>query len=633
MSSAGIQPRKSKPATQGLSLIASPQNRVYVSLLVLLLATLALYNRVSHYPFANFDDDRYLTDNAHVRAGLHWESIKWAFTTYAFNWHPVTWLSHMVDWQLFHANAGGHHYMNVLFHVLNVVLLFFVLKRATGYAWRSLTVAGLFALHPINVESVVWIAERKNLLSMMFFLLALGAYQWYARRPELRRYAVVTTCFALGLMAKAQIITFPFVLLLWDYWPLRRIKTATDAGAASAQPPRSFSWLAAEKLPLLALSAADAVLTVEAQKAVDAIGSIVRYPLLTRLENALISYARYIGKALWPAHLAPMYPFPANGVQLGQLGAALSLLIILTAVAVIGGKRRRYLLVGWLWFLGTLVPMIGLVQIGSQAMADRYAYLSFLGLFIMVCWSVADWVHTRRLSTTWLAGASVAALLACAVVTWHQVNYWSDNAVLWTHALQVSNDNFFAEDCLGGALLAKGELEEATAHFGRAATLYPSDPISNLNLGFYEQQHHNAQAALQRYEKVTQVTQDERARAAAFNNMGFIYRDLGQLPQARDSFQAALKLRPRNIRAQVGLGLVAQRLGNSDLAVQAYSDAIAIQPSDVLYVLLARALQQSGRMPEAQAALEKGRRMSQDFAAAQRIADGLAASAPSRASH
>jgi tetratricopeptide (TPR) repeat protein len=599
--------------------------------LALVLVTLAVYNRVSSLPFTNFDDDRYVTDNIHVRTGLHWEGIKWAFTAYTPNWHPVTWMAHMLDSQLFSLNPAGHHYMSLLFHLLNVVLLFLVLKRATGYAWRSLMVAALFALHPINVESVAWISELKTPVSMLFFLLALGAYQWYTEHPGVRRYAMVAAFFALGLMSKPQVITFPFVLLLWDYWPLRRMNTAwLRSGSPStleAGEGKSFFWLLAEKLPLLALSFANAVLTLKAQKALDAIASAVKCPLYLRVENAIVSYVRYMGKAVWPADLAVMYPLPTGSIKIWQVGVALLVLTLVSAL-VIKARQHRYLVVGWCWFLGTLVPMIGLVQVGSQAMADRYAYIPFLGLFMIVGWGVADWAHSRRLPAAALAVASLAVVVALASVTHRQIGYWSDDALLWSHALQVSPNNFIAEDGLGGALLNRGQMEEAVLHFRRANAFHPSDPISNLNIGFYEQQHKHLQPALERYQKVVQFTQDDRSKSVAFSNMGDIYRQLGDLGKAKDNFSAAVTLRPRNLRAWLGLGLVAQQVGDFQLAVRAYSAAADIQPQDVFYVLLARALQQSGRNQEAKAALDHGRRVSQDFAAAQRIADSL--TTPSR---
>ena len=610
---------------------ASPKAQIFVAALAVLLLTLAVYSRVSHLSFTNFDDDRYVTDNIHVRTGLHWANIKWAFVAYTPNWHPVTWMAHMLDCQLFSLNPAGHHFMSLLFHLLNVVLLFLVLKRATGYARRSLMVAALFALHPINVESVVWISELKTPVSMLFFLLALGAYQWYTENPGVGRYATVAALFALGLMSKPQVITFPCVLLLWDYWPLRRMNAAwLGSGSPATGDPgaaKSFAWLVAEKLPLLALSLANAVLTIKAQKALDALASVVKLSLSIRVENAIVSYVRYIGKALWPAHLAVMYPLPVGGMKIWQIGAAL-LVLALASALVIKERQRRYLVVGWFWFLGTLVPMIGLVQVGSQAMADRYAYLPFLGLFIVACWGVTDWAQSRRLPAAGLAGASLVVLIALASVTYRQIGFWSDNVLLWSHAVQVTDNNFIAEDGLGGALLNQGQMEQAVLHFRRANALHPSDPISNLNIGFYEQQHGHLQAALESNEKVVHLTQDDRSKAVALSNIGDIYRQLGEPAKAKDNFSAAVRLRPRNLRAWLGLGLAAQQLGDFQLAARAYSTAADIQPQDVFYVLQARALQQSGRTQEAQAALEQGRRVSQDFAAAQRIADSL--TAPSR---
>ncbi len=355
-----------------------------------MVATVVLYYPAIQHPFVNYDDDGYVTNNLHVQAGLAWDTVAWAFTTYdQANWHPVTWLSHALDCQLFQLDPAGHHGTNILLHVLNALLLFWVLAQATGFTGRSFMVAALFALHPINVESVVWVAERKNLLSMLFFLLALGAYRWYAREPRPGRYAVIAVLFALGLMAKPQVITLPFILLLWDYWPLQRMLVEGQPaaiGTGAAVPPRRFSSLLLEKLPLVALSAISAVITVMAQRR----GGInPELSLSARLANAIVCYARYVGKAVWPTHLAPMYPHPGSSLANWEVFSALLFLMVVTAL-VIAARRRRYLPVGWLWFLGTLIPMIGLVQVGRQAMADRYAYVPFLGLFIMMCWGVAD---------------------------------------------------------------------------------------------------------------------------------------------------------------------------------------------------------------------------------------------------
>ena len=451
----------------------------------------------------------------------------------------MTWLSHALDYQIFQLNPSGHHDVNVLLHVVNVLLLFWVLQQATSSTGRSFMVAALFALHPVNVDSVAWIAERKNLLSMLFFLLALGAYRWYAREPRVGRYALVPLLFALGLMSKPQVITLPFVLLLWDYWPLHRMFAAApelSSGAAPATiPPKSLSWLIVEKLPLLALSAASAVITMQTQEY-----GMFWYPRLLRLENAIVCYGRYIRNAFWPSRLAVMYPHPMASLAVWRVALALLLLLAVSAL-VAKNWRRRYLTVGWLWFLGTLVPMIGLVQVGYQAMADRYAYLPFIGLFIMVCWGIADWAEQKNISAALLAGASAAVLLALTLVAHRQIGYWSDSITLWSHALEVTDDNWVAEDNLGSLMLFQGKAEAGMPHFRRAVAINPSDPISNLNLGFYEYQHGNLQQAIERYQNVINASarSSQVLRMQAFNNLGLLYRDVGDNLRAEQCFRAA----------------------------------------------------------------------------------------------
>ena len=418
MTSAGLKskhvcakPRKRTSSQPEMGLFSWPGKQIFVLGLVLAVATLVLYYPAIHHPFVNYDDDGYVTENVHVRAGLSWDTVEWAFTTYdQANWHPVTWLSHALDYQLFQLDPTGHHATNVLLHALNAALLFWILMQATGFMGRSFMVAALFALHPINVESVVWVAERKNLLSMLFLLLALGAYRWYAREPQPRRYAVVAILFALGLMAKPQIITLPFVLLLWDYWPLERMfaerQLASPATTRYEIPARDFRALLVEKIPLVALAGVSAAITLHAQRVGGGLNPEVT--LSGRLANAIVCYARYLGKAVWPMRLAPMYPHPGNYLPTWEVFTAFLLLLVLTAL-VAAGRRYRYLPVGWLWFLGTLIPMIGLVQVGRQAMADRYAYLPFIGLFIMICWGVPDAIAatSRRLERR--RGESTAA--------------------------------------------------------------------------------------------------------------------------------------------------------------------------------------------------------------------------------
>ena len=471
------------------------------------------------------------------------DTVQWAFTTFdAANWHPITWLSHALDYQLFQLNPAGHHDTNVLLHVCNVLLLFWLLWQATGYAGRSLMVAALFALHPINVESVAWVSERKNLLSMLFFLLALVAYRWYVREPRFGRYLAVAVLFALGLMAKPQIITLPFVLLLWDYWPLRRM-FAASTGVSSPTGQKSFLWLVKEKLPLFALSAVSALITMRAQRAGGAM-PLVKYPLSMRLSNAIVSYVRYIGKAFWPTRFSPMYPHPGFSLMWWQVSAALLLLLAVTALVAANWRRRPYLPVGWFWFLGTLLPMVGLVQVGNQGLADRYAYLPFVGLFIMICWGVAELAQQWHMPVAAQAGLSTAALLVLAAITQRQITYWSSNVSLWSHALQVTSNNWVAEDNLGGALLDQGQMEDAIPHFFRAAAIFPGDSVSNLNIGVYEQQHGNLTEALEHYKKVVSGTRNPKVRAKAYRNMGYVYRDLGDPVRSRECFQAAESLGP-----------------------------------------------------------------------------------------
>lgn len=614
------------PAAQGHSrLTASPRKQIILLGLLLVIAIIAVYFPVHGQPFSNFDDADYVFDNFHVRSGLHWETVKWSFVTwYAGNWHPITWLSHALDCQIFGLDPAGPHDVNVLFHVLNALLLFWVLQLATGSIGRSWMVAALFALHPINVESVVWIAERKNLLSMFFFLLTLGAYRWYAREPRDSRYVVVAALFALGLMAKSQVITLPFVLLLWDYWPLQRFSFVGDdvpAPAAHGQtiPPKSLSYLLWEKVPLLGLCAASAVITMRAQAAG---GATSFYARSMRLENAIVSYARYIGKGFWPSHLAPFYPYPGDSLKAWQIGGAFVFLLAVTAWVLVA-RRRRYLPVGWFWFLGTMIPMIGLVQVGTQAMADRYAYLPLVGLFIMICWGVADWVAQRRIPAALLPSVSVVILVALMAVTYRQIGYWNDHITLWKHALQVTSGNWLAENNLGTALLKAGSMEAAIPHFRAAAVLNPTDPNVNLNIGTYEQSRGNLPGAIERYKTAVKFARNSKLEARAYNNLGYAYRDLGDYPDALESFEQAVKSNPEFGGAWISLGITEQKSGNLPKAIAAYSKAMEIQPSDFGYLLLARALQESGQTLAAQEATRKAELLSQNMQKARQTVDRL----------
>jgi len=602
----------------------SPEKRRLIFCLLLALATIALYNSVTRAPFLNFDDQVYVTDNPQVRAGLTWNTVVWAFRTpKAFDWHPITWLSYALDWQIFGLDPAGYHTINVLLHAANAVLLFLLLEGATGLAWRSLAVAALFALHPINVESVAWISERKTVLSMLFFLLALAAYGWYTRRPGVGRYLVVTLAYVLGLMSKAQVITFPFALLLLDYWPLGRLaphparphEVGGEPAVAAAGP--SFWKLIGEKVPWFALSAASAVITIKTG------GAAFNYMVLTdatrsklslglRLGNAALSYVKYLGKAFWPVNLAIVYPHLGPGISI--LGAVLSAFAI-GAVSILAliFRRRRPFLVGWFWFLGTLVPMIGLVDIGVHAMADRYAYIPLLGIFVIVSWGAADLIKRWHVPTGVAAAGTVAILLALGIALHRQVSFWSDNVTLWTHTLEITEANFTAEDNLAGALITQGRVEEALPHLLRARALRPDDPQSALNVATYLQMHGKYQAALDGYARVVQLTKAPPFLATARANSGYAHLSLKQYGDAQLDFEAALKEQPGNSSAYRGLGLLAQRAGDIAQATKDYERSAKLQPSPVGYLLLAQALEIGGQAEAARAAQSQAARMDRDL--------------------
>jgi tetratricopeptide (TPR) repeat protein len=619
--------------------------RPWILAAVLAIVTVAVYAPVRHHPFFTMDDEAYVVNNAHLRNSSFGETLGWAFTSYDLaNWHPVTWLSHAADVQMFHLDPAGHHDVNLLLHTLNAVLLFWIFLSATGYAGRSFMVAALFALHPVNVETVAWVSQRKTILSVLFFLLALAAYRWYVQKPRIGRYAVVGALYLLGLMAKPQVITFPFVLLLWDYWPLRRMFASSESGNGSI-PPQKFLWLVLEKVPLLVLSALSGILTMAAQGSA---GPMQYYPLPFRLGNAVVSYARYIGKAFWPSTLAVFYPHPE--LTLGYVTMALLLLLAITTL-VLQQQTRRYLAVGWFWFLGTLVPMIGIVQVGEQAMADRYAYLSFIGIFVMVCWSAGDFFRQRQLSPVWPAAGSVAVLLTLCVLTRQQLSYWSDNVRLWTRMQAISSASYEVEENLGVALLERRQPEAAMHHFqqvidsvptvspdiGRELAGYAS--VAHLYVGAYDLQHGQPAVAILHYKKVLDLAQSfaaqnnhenvppvlTRMKAAALGNMGDAYYAMRDLQQAKDSYEAALLLDSHSAREWIGLGIVEQKSGDLPTALRAYARAAQIQPSPVGLLLLAQALDQSGRREEAESARRQASMMTENFAAAQQAVNQIMA--------
>jgi len=608
------------PPQNQVSLFADPQKRNKIVCLLLAAVTLAIYNPVNRHPFVNYDDDRYVINNPHVRQGLTADTIAWALTsTEQANWHPLTWMSHALDCSLFRLNPAGHHFTSILLHVVNVILLFLLLIWATDRLGPSLFVAVLFALHPINVESVAWVAERKNLLCTTFFLLTLWAYGWYARKPGYGRYLVVAGLFVCGLASKPMVITLPFVLLLLDYWPLARVRGANED--VDKTPTLRWSRLVIEKLPLFALSAASAVITMQAQRAGGAIRTTAEVSFGARIATAIWAYAMYLWKMIWPARLAPLYPHPGDSLAAWQVLVAAAVLIAIS-VMVWRLRAHRYLLVGWLWFLGTLVPVIGLVQVGEAAMADRYAYIPLIGIFVMIAFGAADWAESRQLGF-WPAIPATIILIALALVTHRQIDYWQSNYDLWSHTLAVTQNNFVAENNLGGALILQDREEEAHPHFEAAARINPNDPMSHSNLGIYFQKHGLMREAVTQYETAVNLTSDPGLLAQTYANLGAAHRALGDDEQAHKDFDQSLRINPNQYNACFGLGLLGQKHGKLDEAISDLSRSVELQPTAQGYLELGRALAQAGRVPEALDAYQQALRISPDLIEAQQAADAL----------
>ncbi len=600
-------------------LFTLPEKRNLLLALLIFAATLILYNPVNRHPFVNYDDNRYVTENPRVRAGLSWDTIRWAMTsTEQANWHPLTWISHALDCSLFQLNPAGHHFTSLLMHALSAVLLFLLLARATGRAGASLLAAGLFALHPINVESVAWVAERKNVLSTFFFLAAIGAYGWYALRPGWRRYASVVALFVCGLMSKPMVVTLPFVLILLDYWPLGRMEGSPPTTFEA--PQRKFSGLLIEKWPLFLLSAASSIITLRAQRSGGAIRSTLQFPFSVRLENAVVAYAMYLWKTVWPARLAPLYPYPGNSLAAWQVIAGVVVLIAATVLAL---RWKRYAIVGWLWFLGTLVPVIGLVQVGDAAMADRYAYIPLIGMFVMTAFGLADLADALKLNFTVRAIPVACVLLALSVATERQLAYWSSSYDLWSHTLSVTGANYIAQDNLGGALVLLGRADEAYPHFQAAAEINPLDPMSHSNLGAYLLEHERLSESIKQDEIAISLTSDRGLLASTYANLGSAYRGLGEYGKARQSYDEALRLNDRQFNAWLGLGILLEAQGRQKDAISNYARSVEIAPTAEGYLRLGHALEQDQRKPEALAVYRQALKTFPDLKPAQEAVQAL----------
>jgi tetratricopeptide (TPR) repeat protein len=618
------------PKTAGASgFLRSPGSRTAVFGLLLVAVTLAVYNPASGNAFLSFDDDHYVTENPQVRAGLHSGLVSWAFTTFEqANWHPLTWLSHALDCQIFHLNPAGHHYVNLLFHCGNALLLFLILQWFTKYTGRSLMVAALFALHPLNVESVAWIAERKTVLCMFFALLAVASYGWYVRKPRVGRYLVVAVLVAMSLLAKPMSVTLPFLFLILDYWPLGRMRFPETTGELNLRqppfsvPPVALLQLCLEKILFLLLSLGSAWVTMVAQRAGGAMLSAAQQSPVLRIENSVVAYVWYLTKAAWPANLTALYPYP-HSLPLWHVVLAASLLCIATA-GVIQYRWLAYLPAGWFWFLGTLVPMIGLVQVGNQATADRYAYLPMVGIFILVVWAMADLAHVYRIKTAYLACIGILILLGFSMHTQAQIAYWHDDASLWSHALDVTHDNYLAENSLGVALMKLGRRDEGIAHFRAAETIEPREATNQLNLGIVAQEQGDFPQAAARYEKALRLTTDKSLRAYAHANLGQVYLSLGNYPAAQHNLESALQLNRAFPAFFFELGLIAQKNGDWNSAANYFTSLVSLEPSDVGYLLLSRALANVGRAEDSQQAEQRAQQLSTDMQKTQLTADQVA---------
>ncbi len=601
--------------------------------LVLITVTLAVFWQVSNHEFVNFDDDDYVSENPHVQSVLSRQGIIWAFTaTRAANWHPLTWLSHMIDCQLYGLNPSGHHLTNVLFHLVNTLLLFLLLNRITGASWRSGFVAALFAVHPLHVESVAWVAERKDVLSTLFWLLTMWAYIYYVEKPRLHRYLLTLLTFALGLMAKPMLVTLPVVLLLLDYWPLKRFEIGQSAsGLPAASQPSTIAekpgaqafHLLLEKTPLFVLAAVSTFVTFVVQKSGGAVGALEVYPIKIRVANALVSYVSYMVKMIWPQNLAVFYPHPGQSLPMWQAAAA-GLLLLLISIAVIrAGRRQPYLPVGWLWYLGTLVPVIGLVQVGAQAMADRYTYVPLIGLFIMAAWGVPELLAKYRFQRTVLATLATILLVTLTLVSKRQVRHWQNSLTLFQHAVEVTADNYVAHDSLGNALAQQGMLDQATVHYRESLRIKPNLVNTHNNLGVALLQQGEINRAMAQYYQALRLKPDS---AETHNNLGVALFTVGQLDQAIGHYLTAIKLDPNFGKAHNNLGNALARKGKLDEAISQYSKALELKANyPEAHNNLGVALAQQEKFREAIAHFKRALQLRPDYAQARSNLDNAIA--------
>jgi protein O-mannosyl-transferase len=546
-------------------------------LILYLCVGLALVTSVVFLPalrnnFVNFDDNTYVYENPKVVAGLTLSGVTWAFSHFhANNWHPLTWLSHMLDCQLYRLNAGGHHFTSLFLHVVVAILLFIVLQKMTAAVWRAAFVAAVFAIHPLRVESVAWISERKDILAGLFFMLTLAAYVNHARAPSVGRFLMVVLLYALGLMCKPMLVSLPLVLLLIDYWPLRRFTDPSLAGR-----------LFIEKLPLLGLAALSCLVTLLAQRSTTA--SIDQIPLAWRAENAAVACMTYIVQMVWPIHLAPFYPYPADQLPAWQIALAAIAIIGISIVAVLCRKERPYVFTGWFWYLVMLVPVIGMVQVGPQAHADRYTYLPQIGLYVLVSWNVADLIAWRRGGRRLLTAAAAIVLVSLIWIARAQVRYWHDSETLWKHSLAVTEDNDFPHYGLGEVYFAMGDVNKAIAEFRSALYLRPESPYAHNDLGFVLTKTGQLDEAVDHLKTAIRILPDH---PTAHYNLGNALVQKGQTGDAIREFEQQLAIQPDHAGARCGLAIALVNQGQLNQAIAQYERTIELRPdyADAYYGL------------------------------------------------
>ena len=540
--------------------------------LMLVLVPIAVFWQLSLCDFILYDDPVYVTKNTHVLSGFTLENIAWAFTCdYASNWHPLTWFSHMLDYRLFDLKPSYYHLANLLLHIANTLLLFTVFKRMTGAMWSGAFVAALFALHPLHVQSVAWVAERKDVLSTFFWMLTMLCYTRYVRYPSITSYLLTLLMFTLGLMSKPMLVTLPFVLLLLDYWPLNRIEHISLIEPSCRQ---TIFRLVREKIPFFALSAASSIVTFLAQKSM-AVIKIHTLPVTTRMANAAVSYLEYISKMFWPSRLAIFYPYSTDRLSIWQIAVAVLLLILITIWVIRMAPKYRFLPVGWFWYLGTLVPVIGLVHVGLQALADRYTYVPLTGLFIMIAWGSPELFRKLQHQKIILATSAFAVISALSICTWFQTGFWRNDETVFGHAIKVTNDNYMAYSVLAYSYRLQGKLDQALAYDSKALKIKPDHAPSHYNMGLVFSQMGKLDEAVAQFEQALQTDPD---LVDAHANAGKLLGLQGKFQEASDHFRKALAIEPLDAEIHSELGTVLGRQGKFDEAVAQFNEALRIKP-------------------------------------------------------